>query len=90
MLYYSQGENKMLPIPNPPMKVRGTPLYLGMTVVQAVEIIKAEDTTPEENKTAWQWLVDTGLLWDALEGSYARMGQEMIDMGILDDPDEVK
>lgn len=74
-------------IPNPPVNVRVLPEYLGMTILQAIDIIETDnvpDPTGILTNIAWQWLVDTGMAWE-LQGSYQRMARKMLDMGLLEE-----
>lgn len=55
-----------------------------MTPYEAVMLIEDPDegTSEEEILEAWQYLIDTGIVW-TLQGSYGRMAVELIEMGVV-------
>jgi len=57
-----------------------------MTPINAVLIAEGEiDTDQETQIDAWQYLVDTGIVW-TLQGSFGRMAQELIDQDVITAP----
>ena len=57
-----------------------------MTPINAVLIAEGEIETDQETQIdAWQYLVDTGLAW-ALQGSFGRMAQDLIDQEVITAP----
>jgi hypothetical protein len=57
-----------------------------MTPINATLIAEgALDADQETQIEAWQYLVDTGLAW-ALQGSFGRMAQELIDQEVITAP----
>lgn len=57
-----------------------------MTPINATLIAEgALDADQETQIEAWQYLVDTGLAW-ALQGSFGRMAQELIDQEVISAP----
>lgn len=54
-----------------------------MTDFDAVMIAEGvEEATIEKQLEAWQYLVDTGIVWK-LQGFFGRMAQRLIDEGII-------
>lgn len=54
-----------------------------MTQFDAVMIAEGvQEATLDEQIEAWQYLVDTGIVWK-LQGSFGRMAQHLIDEGII-------
>ena len=55
-----------------------------MTDLDAIDIIEGDDsqTTDEQQRAAWQALVDSGTVWH-LQGFYGRTAARMLDAGIL-------
>jgi len=68
------------------MNIRNTKLYKTMTSYIACSIAEGfcegENASEKEQKTAWQWLLDTGLCWK-LQGFYGRTASAMLDDGYL-------
>jgi hypothetical protein len=57
-----------------------------MTPINATLIAEgALDADQETQIEAWQYLVDTGLAW-ALQGSFGRMAQDLIDQEVITAP----
>ena len=57
-----------------------------MTPINAVLIAEGEiDTDQETQIDAWQYLVDTGIVW-TLQGSFGRTAQELIDQEVITAP----
>jgi hypothetical protein len=57
-----------------------------MTPINAVLIAEGEIETDQETQIdAWQYLVDTGIVW-TLQGSFGRMAQELIDQEVITAP----
>ena len=57
-----------------------------MTPINAVLIAEGEIYTDQETQIdAWQYLVDTGIVW-TLQGSFGRMAQELIDQDVITAP----
>ena len=57
-----------------------------MTPINAVLIAEGGiDTDQETQIDAWQYLVDTGIVW-TLQGSFGRMAQELIDQDVITAP----
>jgi len=57
-----------------------------MTPINAVLIAEGEIETDQETQIdAWQYLVDTGIVW-TLQGSFGRMAQELIDQDVITAP----
>ena len=57
-----------------------------MTKYEAVMIAEGvEPATEEEQITAWQLLVDTGLAW-SLQGFFGRTANHLIQEGLISDP----
>ena len=56
-----------------------------MTPYKAVSIAEGltEVETEEEVLEAWQYLVDTDMVW-TLQGSFGRMAQHLINEGLID------
>jgi hypothetical protein len=54
-----------------------------MDMFTAVAIVEGmQDAEDEEMLDAYQYLVDTGLVWH-LQGSFGRVAQHMIDAGLI-------
>jgi hypothetical protein len=54
-----------------------------MDMFTAVAIVEGmQDAEDEEMLDAYQYLVDTGLVWQ-LQGSFGRVAQHMIDAGLI-------
>lgn len=52
----------------------------------AVGIVEgAIDSSPDERLEAWQFLVDTGLVWQ-LQGSFGRAAVDLIERGLINPP----
>lgn len=68
------------------MNFRNTKLYKEMdsylATAYAEGFCEGEDATEEEQLTAWQYLIDTGMCW-RLQGFFGRTAQGLIDNGIL-------
>ena len=60
-------------------------MYTTMTPYKAVSIAEGltEVETEEEVLEAWQYLVDTDMVW-TLQGSFGRMAQHLIREGLID------
>jgi len=57
-----------------------------MTLINAVLIAEGEIETDQETQIdAWQYLVDTGIVW-TLQGSFGRTAQELIDQEVITAP----
>ena len=57
-----------------------------MTPINAVLIAEGDiETDTETEIEAWQYLVDTGIVW-TLQGSFGRMAQELIDQEVITAP----
>ena len=57
-----------------------------MTPINAVLIAEGEIETDQETQIdAWQYLVDTGIVW-TLQGSFGRTAQELIDQEVITAP----
>jgi len=57
-----------------------------MTPINAVLIAEGEIETDQETQIdAWQYLVDTGIVW-TLQGSFGRIAQELIDQDVITAP----
>lgn len=51
--------------------------------LEAIMLIEGDESaTHDEQIDAWQYLVDTGIVW-SLQGFYGRSAQAMIEAGIL-------
>jgi hypothetical protein len=48
---------------------------------EAIMRIEGDTSTETECIQAWQYLIDTGMVWQ-LQGSYGRMAAHLIDEGI--------
>tara|TARA_Y100000593_G_scaffold78558_1_gene145988 strand:- start:219 stop:410 length:192 start_codon:yes stop_codon:yes gene_type:complete len=59
-------------------------MYTTMTPYKAVSIAEGltEVETEEEVLEAWQYLVDTDMVW-TLQGSFGRMAQHLINEGLI-------
>lgn len=56
-----------------------------MNIYTAVMIAEGvEDATEEQQIEAWQYLVDTGVVW-RLQGWFGRMAQNLIDEGMIEE-----
>lgn len=55
-----------------------------MTVTEALRIVKGQtpDCSKAETTSAWQLLVDNGMIWD-MTPHYARLAACMIEAGVL-------
>ena len=53
-----------------------------MTALEAIEIIEDGESELDDLLIAWQFLLDTGLVWQ-LQGWYGRMAMEMIENGLI-------
>lgn len=56
-----------------------------MNSIRAINIIEGtdgEDHSAELHREAWQYLLDTGIVW-SLQGNYARKAYEFIQAGWL-------
>jgi hypothetical protein len=54
-----------------------------MDALQAVQLIEepSETKTEEQVLEAWQFLIDTGIVWQ-LQGAYGRMARSLIHAGL--------
>lgn len=53
-----------------------------MTAYEAIQIVEGEClSTEEEQLEAWQWLIDTGIVW-TLQGTYGRFAADLIEEGV--------
>lgn len=70
-------------------QIRKTQIYKKMTPYLASAIAEGfcegENATEEEQITAWQYLVDTGLAWK-LQGWYGRTATSLLEAGIIKQP----
>jgi hypothetical protein len=53
-----------------------------MTAIRAMAAVECETCDEEIQIAAWQFLVDSLLVW-TLPGSYGRKAQELIDAGLI-------
>lgn len=54
-----------------------------MDTLRAVQLVEGDvQGTEDEVIAAWQYLLDSGLVW-SLQGSYGRMAQDLINSGVI-------
>ncbi len=53
-----------------------------MDALTAILMIENDEGIEEEILEAWQYLLDTGLVW-TLQGSYGRTAMNLIEQGLL-------
>ena len=57
------------------------------SISDAVFIIELEEVSEQDPIAAWQYLIDTGAVWQ-LQGTYGRTAAMLIMEGICTDPNE--
>ena len=58
------------------------------SIIDAIEVIELEeDATEQDHIAAWQYLIDTGAVWQ-MQGIYGRTAVYLLQEGICTAPDE--
>ena len=57
------------------------------SVTDAIYVIELGEGTEQDHIAAWQYLIDTGAVWQ-LQGRYGRAAVYLIDEGLCTDPNE--
>ncbi len=57
------------------------------SVSDAICVIELGEGTEQDQIAAWQYLIDTGMVWQ-LQGIYGRTAVYLIDEGLCTDPNE--
>ena len=67
---------------------RDTEEYRGMSPYKATMLAEGVDEgTVDEVKAAWQYLVDTGIVW-GLQGRFGRTARDLIEAGVIEEAEK--